>query len=336
MGFKRLEPEDIVVSADAVQSTLWSTGQPTLTSFFTSSIQALSPSGEYYLSVYQTASTEDNAAVQFQLLYADVLGSGSEYYNSSIPANTPSSTIYGQYRSLILEDENAEFYFGDSNNIVTGSHFWVISVDRARYKEKLFPFTFNMTLSGSGGELHLTNNSAETTTQTFIGSNRVYQIVSGSNGISNSGSGYSVSNGSYGLFFPDIATLLLNPQAVSESIGVVANRTANLTNGTNQATIFDSIKLGASFQLNSEETITADYIFVRARNSEFNYSMNPSYIAGSTGELIYSNFINNPQTYITTVGLYNDANELLAVAKLSRPIIKDFTKEILLTTKLSF
>jgi hypothetical protein len=75
---------------------------------------------------------------------------------------------------------------------------------------------------------------------------------------------------------------------------------------------------------------------VRARNSEFNYSMNPSYIAGSTGELIYSNFINNPQTYITTVGLYNDANELLAVAKLSRPIIKDFTKEILLTTKLSF
>ena len=88
--------------------------------------------------------------------------------------------------------------------------------------------------------------------------------------------------------------------------------------------------------MNSEETITSDYIFVRARNSEFNYSENPSFISGSTGEVIYDNFINNPQTYITTVGMYNDANELLAVAKMSKPLIKDFTKELLLRVKLDF
>jgi hypothetical protein len=91
-----------------------------------------------------------------------------------------------------------------------------------------------------------------------------------------------------------------------------------------------------SFRLNSQETITSDFVFIRARNSEFNYTENPTFISGSTGEVIYTDFINNPQTYITTVGMYNDSNELLAVAKLSRPLIKDFTKETLVRVKLDF
>jgi hypothetical protein len=88
--------------------------------------------------------------------------------------------------------------------------------------------------------------------------------------------------------------------------------------------------------LNSQESITSDFVFVRPRTSEFNYSENPSFISGSTGEVLYSNFINNPQTYITTIGLYNDTNQLLAVAKLSRPLPKDFTTEALVRVKLDF
>ena len=52
--------------------------------------------------------------------------------------------------------------------------------------------------------------------------------------------------------------------------------------------------------------------------------------------MLYDSFINSPQTFITTVGLYNDNNELLAVAKLSKPLKKDFTKEMLLRVKLDF
>ena len=90
------------------------------------------------------------------------------------------------------------------------------------------------------------------------------------------------------------------------------------------------------FYLNAQESITSDFIFVRPRSSEFNYSENPSFVTGSTGEVLYSSFINNPQVYITTIGMYNDANELLAVAKLSRPLVKDFTKEALIRVKLDF
>ena len=46
--------------------------------------------------------------------------------------------------------------------------------------------------------------------------------------------------------------------------------------------------------------------------------------------------IDNPRTYITTVGLYNDNNDLVAVAKLSQPVAKDFTKEALIRVKLDY
>ena len=82
--------------------------------------------------------------------------------------------------------------------------------------------------------------------------------------------------------------------------------------------------------------ISSDFVFVRLRNGEFNYSENPSFISGSTGEVIYNYFINSPQTFPTAVGMYNDANELIAGAKLSRPISKDFTKEALIRVKLDF
>ena len=182
MGFKRLDAEDFVVSADAVQSTAWSTGLPTLSVFFTSSIQKAGTSGNYYLSVYQTASDQDSTAVQFDIAYGNATGNGSEPYNVAIPNLTPATSIYGQYRTLVLEDENTNFSYGSGNNTLTPNDFWAISVDRARYKEKIFPATFNLALSGSGGKIHLTNNSADVTLQTFLGSNRVFQVVSGSDG----------------------------------------------------------------------------------------------------------------------------------------------------------
>ena len=336
MGFKRLDAEDFVVSADAVQSTAWSTNSPTLTEFFTSATQLAGSSGDFYTSVFQTASTAPGASVQFDIAYGNVLGSGSAYYNSLYPRLTPASTTYGQYRTMILEDENINFTFGDGTNSLTPNDFWVISPDRARYKESIFPGSFNLTLQVGSDVVQLTDNSKDIKVQTFLGSTRVYQIVSGSNGSAYNSTGYVTNSGSYGLLLPDIGTIILNPDALSQDIGLTPTRTSNTNNGTNQTLLFNAISLGASFTMNSQETITSDYVFCRARNSEFNYSSNPSFISGSTGEVIYQQFINNPQVYMTTVGMYNDANECIAVAKLSKPLEKDFTKESLIRVKLDF
>ena len=337
MSFKRLDPEDFLVSSDSIVNTLWSTNTPTLTTFFTSSTQIGSSAGNYYYSVYQTGSLESNAIVQFDIAYADSLGSGSALYNNAVPGLSPTKTIYGQYRSLILEDENSSFTFGKGTNIYTTNNFWVINFERARYKQSLFPGSLNLKLSGSGGSINLTDDSIDNPVSQFLGSTRVYQLISGSNGTAGTSatSGYVLGSGSYGLVFPDLGTILLNPTAVSQSIRVSPSRSNN-SDGLNNQKLFNAIRLGSSFTVNTQETLTSDYIFIRARNSEFNYSENPSFISGSTGEVIYDNFINAPQVYLTTIGMYNDSNELVAVAKMSRPLLKDFTKEALVRVKLDF
>jgi hypothetical protein len=337
MSFKRLDPEDFLVSSDSIVNTLWSTNTPNLTTFFTSSIQIASSAGNYYYSVYQTGSTLSNAAVQFDIAYADSLGSGSVLYNNAVPELSPTKTIYGQYRSMILEDENSSFIFGKGTNIYTTDNFWAINFERARYKQSLFPGSLNLNLSGSGGIINLTDDSLDNPVSQFLGSTRVYQLISGSNGTAGTSatSGYVAGSGSYGLVFPDLGTILLNPYALSQSIEISPSRSNN-SDGSNNLALFNAIKLGASFTINSQETLTSDYVFVRARNSEFNYSENPSFISGSTGEVIYDQFINAPQVYLTTIGMYNDSNELIAVAKMSRPLLKDFTKEALVRVKLDF
>jgi len=218
MSFKRLDPQDFLVSSDSIVNTLWSTDTPTLTTFVTSSTQVASSAGIYYYSVYQTGSLESNAAVQFDIAYADLKGSGSTYYNSAVPGVSPTKTIYGQYRSMILEDENSSFIFGKGTNIYTTENFWVINFERARYKQSLFPGSLNLILSGSGTrKINLTDDSVDNPVSQFLGSTRVYQLISGSNGTAGTlaASGYVAGSGSYGLVFPDLGTILLNPVAIS-------------------------------------------------------------------------------------------------------------------------
>jgi len=344
MSFNRLEADDFVVSAQAQTQTCWTNNLPVLSSFFTQSNQVSTETGKYYVTVFDQNPTGSAAAAQFEIAYGNSTGGGALAFNqNAAPGVSPASTIYGQYRTLVLEDENSDFVFGG----VTGSSIYALSVERSAYKQALFPGSLNLTLSSSIGAgnttLKLTDDSNMVNVPTYYGTIRAYQVISGSDGYSynsgSGGSGYTVSSGSYGLFLPDIGTVLLNGDALdlnsAEGLNLGTVTTSN-TNGDNPLRLLGTIQSGSNFGLNSEETITSDFVFIRARNSEFNYSENPSYISGSTGEVIYDYFINNPQTYITTVGMYNDSNELLAVAKLSKPLNKDFTKEALIRVKLDF
>ena len=74
----------------------------------------------------------------------------------------------------------------------------------------------------------------------------------------------------------------------------------------------------------------------KLKSHEFNYSLNKTAFETTDGKL--SNLLSGSSfaPYFTTVGLYNDANELLAVAKMSQPITKDFTKEALIKVKLDY
>jgi hypothetical protein len=318
MSFKRLEPQEFLISTDSLTSPLWSdTSSAFIDTFTTNTAQLSSDSGRYFANAYV------DGVVQFSVAYGHKDGSGSQYYYAGSPGLSPTKTVYGQFRNIIYgEDEGAEFNFGG----YISKDFYAISFDRARYKQALLPGSINLDLDTLTPDI--TDNSSISTVVDYFNCGRVYKLASGSfgNGVMPAGS----TDGVYGYLLPDIGTIILNPEAC----GLTFTNTGANTDGNNPQALISRI---SQFYMNSQESITSNFVFIRARNAEFNYSCNPTFFqSGSGGNVLYQDFAQNPQTFITTVGLYNDSNELLAVAKLSKPLKKDFTKEALIRVKLDF
>jgi hypothetical protein len=331
MSFSRYNPEDSVISSETVVRGLWSGDNNTIGTFYTASTFT-----EYYLDVYNNCELCSGSSVQFSIQYGNINGSGSKLINSAVTGASPSRIVYGEYRNLVYGTEDTFFSF--DNYATTGSDIFVVNVARGRYKEALLPGSFNLTLTSGSSTLRLTDDSGTTNLTRFIGENRVYYVISGSNG---TGFNNAASSSYYGMMFPDLNIVILNAKSgsatsvipyLTSSIGLP---TTTAVTSSNHAVLYRSIVSGSSFQLKSEETVSSRYFFTRVKNGDFNYTTNPS-IIDANGNLLYTTLINNPQTYVTTVGMYNDNNELLAVAKLSRPLTKDFTKEALIRIKLDY
>ena len=84
--------------------------------------------------------------------------------------------------------------------------------------------------------------------------------------------------------------------------------------GTDTATAFVNL---VSFKAQSRNIVKRTIYFTTAKNGEFNYTTNPT-ARNSDGTLI-SSLTANPTTYITTIGLYDDNDQLLAIAKVVPP-----------------
>jgi hypothetical protein len=238
--------------------------------------------------------------------------------------------VYGQYRNLVYGTETQNFSL--DGGTTTLNQFYVINISRARYKQSINPGSLNLTLTSGSRTIRLTDDSNTTSLTRFIGENRVFYIISGSNGNAYTQSAATIPY--YGMMLPDLGVIILDASgSLFPFLPTASSSTSSIVN--NNLNLLLSLSSGSNFSLQSQETVSSRFFFTRIKNSEFNYTTNPS-IIDNNGNLLYTTLIDNPQTFITTVGMYNDNNELLAVAKLSRPLVKDFTKEALVRIKLDY
>ena len=93
---------------------------------------------------------------------------------------------------------------------------------------------------------------------------------------------------------------------------------------------------GNTLQLRSEEDATQENYFCRVKSTEYNFSANPTFVSGSKNKLRNLDMHGNPQTFITGLGLYNSAGQLLAVSSLSKPLKKNFASEATIKVKLTY
>tara|TARA_R110001599_G_scaffold54173_1_gene150694 strand:+ start:63 stop:1109 length:1047 start_codon:yes stop_codon:yes gene_type:complete len=340
-----IQPENSLVSSDVVtnvrdtvSSGMWADGAGNITSFFTSSTQSGS-SADYYLDVYSANPQSDSTAKpQFSVAYGHFNGSGS-LGAVGIDGNRASAAIYRQLANTLLGPTEEKFTFAGSGANITPKYVYAISIARQQLREKMDPGNWEIHISGSGSNrFKFIDDSGATTNPTVNQGGRVFNIVSGS-----IASGTAVTHtpatsqgsGAYGLFYPDLGILVFNGPALNASASLSTDVTSNKAGG-NVVEFYEDIKVGSYFQARREEVITSQHYFCRVPNKEFNFSANPTFTSGSNGDFTVSSFFKNPKTFVTQIGLYNDNNELLAIAKLSKPLEKSYSKEAIIKVKLDF
>ena len=336
---------------EVVTTGLWSGDTGSMTSFYTSSTQT-EATKNYYVNVYDKNPTSDvGAAVQYAIAYGHKYASGSVDLTTSDSSTLASKATYAQYKSILLDAGEEFFTFTNDTGAETNTNdIYVINVARARYKEKMDAGNWSMILSGSTGTHTLIDDSGKKFSDDVGKSGRVFNVASGSLNLGTENeatiNSITASNGAgLGRFYPDQGLVILNPSAVHSLIGTSvdsgSNSGAGLYAGTayegqNHFLLHNAIKGGNDFQARRTENVSTSHYFVRATNREFNFSNNPTFVTGSDNSFVEPTFEKDPRTFITTIGLMNDANEIIAVAKTSQPIPKSYDKEVLIKVKLDF
>ena len=125
-AYKLFDQENDVVSniKAVISSGIWSSGQGTITTFFTQSAQS-SSNGIYYYDVYKDNHTETEREVQFSVAYGHLHGSGSKGTVGGATGNRATAAIHAQLVNLLLPPNADRFTYAGSQ---TSKHFFMISL----------------------------------------------------------------------------------------------------------------------------------------------------------------------------------------------------------------
>lgn len=99
---------------------------------------------------------------------------------------------------------------------------------------------------------------------------------------------------------------------------------------------FGNSDLTTAIAYQNKTAINSTLYFCRAAPGQFNYSTNPTYTDSDGKIRVVDDEDDMPFTYVTTVGLYNSAGDLLAVAKTSRPIEKNPETDLTIRVRLDY
>lgn len=329
---------------------LWKCRKERLTDFYTGSNGQ--KTDKYYLPVYDKPVSLYDSYHEFDISYGHINGSGSSYIQDGVDL-FPSKVMYRKY--LVEAHGNTtgstgtptKFHF---KNGINGNSVYFIQTHRDQFKDMVDPGNFELCLvplSSSTNQLYNTgsNFSVDQSSRSLFtliddsgdskqdrtersGLDTFYYLVSGSR---RDGVYGEPEDDAWGLVFPKMGLFVLDANVLDKSCSF--NTVTASIDGDNPMKLFLSLSGSAttsvsrsvsqSFFARSAERALVETYFCRALPEEFNSSNNPTYTGTSLNSFRYSYFIRDPHTFITSIGLYNKRNELLAVGKLKRPLLKN-------------
>lgn len=325
-----------------------------LSTFYTGSLST--KNSKYYLPVYNNEYGGANSFHQFDISYAHINGSGSSYVQGELDL-LPSKTMYKKYLLECFGGNYNKFPFKNGKN---GDYFYIIQFSRDDYKDSIDAGNFEISLSplsssanqlyNTGSNYYLNPSSSQIftlidesydTKENVIVNEEIQEYYYITSGSLRDGIYTDPTDDAWGIVFPKMGLIVLDGVVLDQSCSF--NTVTASMDGDNIRKLFVSLSgsaapnavrttSGSFFGRTTEKSLIETY-FCRANYDEFNYSSNYTYTTGSSGDLKYTYFKKDPNSYITTIGLYNRKKELLAVGKLPTPILKNSGKEHIFQVK---
>ena len=348
---------DIITGRDNIISNGLFNGNQSPASYHTSSLQN-SPSKKYVYNIVDETVTKNGKPISyFSVAYGNKNGSGSVYSGYETSDST-TKAIYSQTRLLALETLENVFKTYTTGSITSGRNdIYLINFNRDSLSDRIDPGNFQISLktlnTSSNSVMTFIDNSSDILEDKFSNSYvySYFDIISGSleSGIHNSGTGSILTNSqitTYGKVFPSLGLIVFDAQKLDENLSFATDLSSNVDTN-NALKLFTSISgaayIGYDLKARSSYHKKSNHYFVRVSAGTSNYSNNPTMVAerinfndSIDNKIKHEFFKHNPVTYITTVGLYNDSEELLAVAKLSKPVKKTPENDILIKIRLNW
>lgn len=284
-------------------------------------------SGGFWVSFYDGSPSSISSSALIDFSYGHNSSSLDATYSETF-LNAQKQKIYSQMAEYLLGSKKSIFTF---NNVQYKECFF-LAPKRRIFKDEIQKGYVNiqvqMTGTGPTGVLNLVDTGAATSYQVGYAGDEA-PLFSASTQI---GKVY------YNAGVIVIASGTLCPvTAVGQTYW---SGTLNIHRATITGTI-DNIVDGFAnrinnIQFNNQTNLHSTIYFARALNSEFNYSSNPTFL-DSDGRIVpTSGTDNQTRSYITSVGLYDVNNNLLAVCKLSEPLKKSPDSEVIIRCRLSY
>ena len=292
-------------------------------------------------------------------------GSGSSLSSSTSTQNAKKINIYNQMSSVLMgHDISGNILpFDEDGNISAGGtkikEAFFINFSRLLAKDEIKKGSFQMVLGVTGA---LTGSPYPDVFQQLLtiqdsASVNNYKVnsPSGEYGILSCSSEGAYSNGPEGTNAAGLIFYQAGIAVLTASLFMTSSLNGKLPFGTPPGMTpgvpyndIDALLTGSisgacdalrnriqSISFNNTTELNSSIYFCKVGPDDFNYSANPTYVSSSKINVKNSQS-DAPVSYVTTVGLYSDDKELLAVAKLSEPLKNDPNQSMTIRVRLDY
>ena len=235
--------------------------------------------------------------------------------------STPLSSAFRNISNYFFSSSAANLMPVAQNNLVTTGVSRVITIGRTTADDAILSGSVTAEFSFGLGDLNK------------IIIDHPEQSISGSVGRKGNLVEKAKTANVVGTVFYDTGTMVFHGGADSRTTNFLIDSSSGFQFGPGATAGNVAINKVSFISLNM---LKRSVFFTRAFNQQFNYTNNPTAVANASLGSISSNLTGNPTTFITTIGLYNSNNDLLAVAKTAPPVKKDFDTEKIFAVRLQY